>query len=95
MWSRGHKPRDHGQEHKKIRGQGLFREKVRSFQIIFSGELQKVRSGDLQNFNNSKNNAVFEPRTGQFSRTWTVLEATDVFDDTTSAKTANFQTLLY
>ena len=27
-------------------------------------------SGDLQNFNNSKNSAVLEPRIGQFSRTW-------------------------
>ena len=31
--------------------------------------LQKYFSGDLQNFNNSKNTAVLEPRTGQFSRT--------------------------
>ena len=31
--------------------------------------LQNFFSGDLQNFNNSKNTAVLEPRTGQFSRT--------------------------
>ena len=32
--------------------------------------LQKNFTGDLQNFNNSKNTAVLEQRTGQFSRTW-------------------------
>ena len=32
--------------------------------------LQKDFLGELQNFNNSKNSAVLEPRTGQFSRTW-------------------------
>ena len=31
--------------------------------------LAKIFSADLQNFNHSKNNAVLEPRTGQFSRT--------------------------
>ena len=31
--------------------------------------LQKFISRDLQNFNNSKNTAILEPRTGQFSRT--------------------------
>ena len=36
-----------------------------------------------QNFNNSKNTAVLEPRTGQFSRTWG-LEAKDVLEDSTS-----------
>ena len=40
----------------------------------FSGDLLKKTfskkvSGAPQNFNNSKNSAVFEPRTGQFSRT--------------------------
>ena len=28
-----------------------------------------LQKGDLQNFNNSKNSAVLEPRTGLFSRT--------------------------
>ena len=32
--------------------------------------LQINFTGDLQNFNNSKNSAVLEPRTEQFSRTW-------------------------
>ena len=32
--------------------------------------LSKNFSGAPQNFNISKNNAVLEPRTGQFSRTW-------------------------
>ena len=31
--------------------------------------LEKHFSADLQNFNHSKNSAVLEPRTGQFSRT--------------------------
>ena len=32
--------------------------------------LHKNFSSAPQNFNNSKNTAVLEPRTGQFSRTW-------------------------
>ena len=31
--------------------------------------LEKHFSADLKNFNHSKNSAVLEPRTGQFSRT--------------------------
>ena len=31
---------------------------------------QKFFFGDVQNFNNSKNTAVLEPKTGQFSRKW-------------------------
>ena len=43
----------------------------KNFFHAFSGKkrLLKFFSGDLQNFNNSKNSAVLEPRTGQFSRT--------------------------
>ena len=46
----------------------------KGLQIFFSGDLQKKNglekiSADLQNFNHSKNSAVIEPRTGQFSRT--------------------------
>ena len=37
----------------------------------------KIFSSAPQNFNNSKNSAVLEPRTGQFSRTWG-LEAKDL-----------------
>ena len=62
----------------------------------FSGNLQKKKrfpknvSGASQNFNNSKNSAVLEPRTGQFSRTWGLeakdltFEAKDVLEDSTS-----------
>ena len=32
--------------------------------------LPKNFSGDRQNLNNSKTSAVFEPKTGQFLRTW-------------------------
>ena len=47
----------------------------KSLQNTFSSDLQKKNgveknlSADLQNFNHSKNSAVLEPRTGQFSRT--------------------------
>ena len=50
--------------------------KKRNLQKFSSGVLNKKKgfqnnfSGDLQNFNNSKNSGVLEPRTGQFSRTW-------------------------
>ena len=48
--------------------------KKKGLQNFFSGDLekkgfQKNFLDDLQNFNNSKNIAVLEPRTGQFSRT--------------------------
>ena len=48
--------------------------KKKGFQNFFFGDLQKNSLekhflADLQNFNNSKNNAVLEPRTGQFLRT--------------------------
>ena len=38
--------------------------------VLQKNGLQKFFSGDLQNFNDSKNSAVLELRTGQFSRTW-------------------------
>ena len=50
--------------------------KKKGLKIFFSLDLQKKNglekhfSADLQNFNHSKNSAVLEPRTGQFSRTW-------------------------
>ena len=49
--------------------------KKRVFTKIFQAISKKKRlpknfSGDPQNFNNSKNSAVLEPRTGQFLRTW-------------------------
>ena len=47
----------------------------KGLQKNFSGDLQKKSlkkffSADLEIFNHSKNSAVLEPRTGQFSRTW-------------------------
>ena len=47
----------------------------KSLHKSFLGNLQKKRfpknfSSAPQNFNNSKNSAVLEPRTGQFSKTW-------------------------
>ena len=67
---------------KKIRGQGqaprtqtqVFSEKKNVFKNFFSAiskknGLEKHFLADLQNFNHLKNNAVLEPRTGQFSRT--------------------------
>ena len=70
---------------KKIRGQGqecsrprpgtkdtiasVFLRK-KSFRSIYKKNgLEKHFSADLQNFNHSKNSAVLEPRTVQFSRT--------------------------
>ena len=53
--------------HKNSQNKGLHKN--------ISGDLQKIKtsskdfSGAPQNFNNSKNSAVLEPRTGQFSRT--------------------------
>ena len=50
--------------------------KKKGVQKNFSGDLQKKVekniSADLQNFNHSKNSAVLEPRTGQFSKTWSL-----------------------
>ena len=54
--------------------------------------LQNFFSGDLQNFNGSKNSAVLEPRTGQLLRTWgfeanakdLTVEDKDVLEDSSS-----------
>ena len=78
-WSRGHKARGQGQP---FRGQTLSRPRTQAqvlskkkvFTKIFQAVSTKKRfpknfSSAPQNFNNSKNTAVLEPRTGQFSRT--------------------------
>ena len=60
----------------------------------FLGDLQKKKvfaknfSSAPQNFNNLKNTAVLEPRTGQFSRTWSLkAKAKDLtFEAKTKAK---------
>ena len=61
---------------KKRSSQKFFRRspKKKVFTKIFQAIFTKKRflknfSSDTQNFNNSKNTAVLEPRTGQFSRT--------------------------
>ena len=50
-----------------------FSKNKKGLQKKFLGDLQKGPqnnfSGDLQTFNKSKTSAVFEPKTGQFSRT--------------------------
>ena len=51
------------------------KKKKKIFTKIFQAISTKKRfpqkfSSASQNFNNSKNTAVLEPRTGQFSRTW-------------------------
>ena len=71
-WSRGHKARSQRQGHKKIRGQGQGHKrecspKKKVFTEIFQAISTKKRFP--KNFNNSKNSAVLEPRTGRFSRT--------------------------
>ena len=47
----------------------MFSKQKRSSRKIFRRS-QKFFSGEIQNFNNSKNSAVLEPRTRQFSSTW-------------------------
>ena len=54
---------------------GDLQKKKKGLHKNFSGDLHKKRfpknfSSAPQNLNNSKNSAVLEPRTGQFSRTW-------------------------
>ena len=80
------------------------KKRKKGFTKIFQAISTKKRfpkkfSSASQNFNNSENTAVLEPRTGQFSRTWSlearprtskcvledVLEAKDVLEDSTSA----------
>ena len=58
-WGQGQGPR--------TQAQVLSKKKV--FRKIFYAISRKNR-GALQTFNNSKNIAVLEPRTGQFPRTW-------------------------
>ena len=60
------------QEHKRLCSP---KKKKKVFTKIFQAISTKRRfpknfSSAPQNFNNSKNTAVLEPRTGQFSRTW-------------------------
>ena len=61
---------------KKKRSSNFFSGELqkKGLQLHFSVELQKIRSSKnllsgLQNFNVSKNSAILEARTGQFSRT--------------------------
>ena len=69
-WSRGHKARGQGQGHKRNCSP-----KKKVFTKIFQAistikRFPKNFSSAPRNFNNSKNSAVLEPRTGQFLRTW-------------------------
>ena len=57
----------------RTQAQVLSKKKKKGLHINFSGDLHKKRlpknfSGAPQNFNNSKNSAVLEPRTSQFLR---------------------------
>ena len=80
---------------KKRSSQKFFRRspnKKKVFTKIFQAISTKIRfpknfSSAPQNFNNSKNTAVLEPRTGQFLRTWG-LEAKDL---TFEAKAKDFK----
>ena len=74
--------------------QAISKEKKKVFTKIFQAISTKKRfpnnfSSSPQNFNNSKNSAVHEPRTGQFSRTWG-LEA-KAKDLTFEAKAKDFK----
>ena len=73
-WGQGQGPRTQAQV---LASQKFFRRspKKKVFTKIFQAISTKKRfpknfSSASQNFNNSKNSAVLEPRTGQFSRTW-------------------------
>ena len=77
----GHKRKCSPKKKKKRSSQKFFRrspkkkKKKKVFTKIFQAISTKKRflknfSSAPQNFNNSKNSAVLEPRTGQFSRTW-------------------------
>ena len=77
----GHKRKCSPKKKKKRSSQKFFRrspkkkKKKKVFTKIFQAISPKKRfpnnfSSAPQNFNNSKNSAVLEPRTGQFSRTW-------------------------
>ena len=87
---------------RNARGQGqgprtqaqVLSKKKKVFTKIFQAISTKKRflknfSSNTQNFNNSKNTAVLEPRTGQFSRTWD-LEA-KAKDLTFEAKAKDFK----
>ena len=83
----GHKRKRSPKKKKKVK-----KKKKKVFTKIFQAISSKKRflknfSSAPQNFNNSKNSAVLEPRTGQFSRTWG-LEAKDL---TFEAKAKDFK----
>ena len=64
------KAEDSPSEDRLSRGQRLNCSRPRTQAQVFSKKRRsKIFLGDLQNFNDSKNIAVLEPRTGQFSRT--------------------------
>ena len=78
--------------HKNFSGDLQKKKKKKVFTKIFQAISTKKRflknfSSAPQNFNNSKNSAVLEPRTGQFSRT-SGLEAKDL---TFEAKAKDFK----
>ena len=82
------------QNHKNFLGDLQKKKKKKVFTKIFLAISTKTRfpknfSSVSQNFSNSKNSAVLEPRTGQFSRTWG-LEA-QAKDLTFEAKAKDFK----
>ena len=106
----GHKPQGQGHkkirgQRQTFRGQTLSRPRTGMLEAKAKdqGHRRKrfskkrystIFSGNLQNFNNSKNSAVLEPKTGQFSKTWGFkakaksltfeIKAKDVLEDSTS-----------
>ena len=72
------------------------KKKKKVFTKIFQAISTKKRflknfSSAPQNFNNSKNSAVLEPRTGQFSRTWDLEAKAKAKDLTFEAKAKDFK----
>ena len=76
---------------KKTSSQKFFRRSPKKKKDLYKNlkRFPKNFSSASQNFNNSKNSAVFEPRTGRFSRTWGLkAKAKDL---TFEAKAKNFK----
>ena len=74
------------------------KKKKKVFTKIFQAISTKKRflnnfSSAPQNFNNSKNSAVLEPRTGQFSRTWGLEAKAKDLTFEAKAKAKDFKTV--
>ena len=83
------KAKDQGHKCKFSSKKKIFKNFIQA--IAKQNGLEKKFSANLQNFNHSKNSAILEPRTGQFSRTWG-FEAKDLTIDA-KAKAKDFKSV--